>query len=127
MPLAGARLVAFAATCDLDASHAFYGTVLGLARVDATPFANVYDAGGSELRVTRVERVAAAPYTVLGWSVPDLGATVDALRARGVAFHRFGGLEQDSDDAWTAPGGARIAWFGDPDANTLSLTQPAPA
>ena len=124
MPLASARLVAFAATSDLEASHAFYGGVLGLVRLEATVFANVYDAGGSELRVTRVGEVAAAPYTVLGWAVTDLGATVVALRARGVSFSRFAELEQDADDAWTAPGGARIAWFPDPDGNTLSLTQP---
>jgi hypothetical protein len=25
--------------------------------------------------------------------------------------------------AWTAPSGAKVAWFKDPDGNTLSLTQ----
>jgi hypothetical protein len=28
---------------------------------------------------------------------------------------------------WTAPGGAKVAWFKDPDGNTLSLTQLEPA
>jgi len=32
-------------------------------------------------------------------------------------------MEQDETGAWTAPGGARIAWFADPDGNTLSLQQ----
>jgi hypothetical protein len=26
-------------------------------------------------------------------------------------------------DVWTAPGGARVAWFPDPDGNTLSLQE----
>ena len=46
-----------------------------------------------------------------------------ALRGRGVEFKRFEGLEQDESGAWTAPGGSRIAWFADPDGNTLSLQQ----
>jgi catechol 2,3-dioxygenase-like lactoylglutathione lyase family enzyme len=116
-------IVAFAATTDLERAHAFYGEVLGLRRVDATPFASVYDANGTSLRVTRVERVAPAPYTVLGWDVADIGATIADLTARGVAFERFPGVEQDDHGVWTAPGGARIAWFRDPDGNVLSLAQ----
>jgi catechol 2,3-dioxygenase-like lactoylglutathione lyase family enzyme len=125
--LSDAAIVAFAATADLERAHAFYGDVLGLRRVEASPFANVYDAHGTSLRVTRVDRVAAAPYTVLGWSVPDVHASIDQLTARGVAFERFSGVEQDAAGVWTAPGGAGIAWFRDPDGNVLSLTEPAAA
>ena len=49
----------------------------------------------------------------------DIAATV----ARGVTFDRFEGVEQDELGVWRSPGGARVAWFKDPDANTLSLTQ----
>ena len=117
-------LVAFAASTNLDRSHAFYGGMLGLRRVEATPFANVYEAAGAQLRVTAVVRVARADYTVLGWRVRDLDAALDALRARGVEFKRYRGVDQDPAGVWTAPGGSRIAWFEDPDGNTLSLQQP---
>ena len=40
---------------DLDAAEAFYGGVLGLELVDSTPFAKVFDAHGTQLRVTRVD------------------------------------------------------------------------
>jgi catechol 2,3-dioxygenase-like lactoylglutathione lyase family enzyme len=125
--LTDAAIVAFAATTDLERAHAFYAEVLGLRRVDATQFANVYDAGGTTLRVTRVDRVADAPYTVLGWTVPDMEAATEQLTARGVAFERIRGVEQDEAGVWTAPSGARIAWFRDPDRNLLSLTEPAAA
>jgi catechol 2,3-dioxygenase-like lactoylglutathione lyase family enzyme len=121
--LAGAELVAFVATRDLELAARFYGDVLGLELVESTPFAKVFDAGGTTLRVTRAEAPAAASYTVLGWKVPDIEAAIGALRARGVEFERFEGLEQDEHGAWTAPGGSRIAWFSDPDANRLSLQQ----
>jgi predicted enzyme related to lactoylglutathione lyase len=32
-------------------------------------------------------------------------------------------MEQDELGTWTSPAGARIAWFEDPDGNTLSLTE----
>jgi catechol 2,3-dioxygenase-like lactoylglutathione lyase family enzyme len=122
--LSGAALVAFVATTDLERSHAFYGDALGLRRVEASPFANAYEANGSALRVTFVDRVTAAPYTVLGWRVADLAAAMRGLAARGVEFLRYPGLQQDDAGVWTAPGGSRVAWFADPDGNTLSLQQP---
>jgi catechol 2,3-dioxygenase-like lactoylglutathione lyase family enzyme len=125
--LTDAAIVAFAATTDLERAHAFYGDILGLRRVEASPFANVYDARGTSLRVTRVDRVADAQYTVLGWSVLDVHVAIDRLAARGVKCARFAGVEQDAAGVWTAPGGARIAWFCDPDGNVLSLTEAAPA
>jgi catechol 2,3-dioxygenase-like lactoylglutathione lyase family enzyme len=123
--LSGATIVAFAPSTDLERSHEFYGGVLGLTCIEATPFANVYDANGTSLRVTRVQQVATAPYTVLGWSVGDIYATSAALTARGVELARFEGVAQDEAGVWTAPGGARIAWFHDPDGSILSLTQPS--
>jgi catechol 2,3-dioxygenase-like lactoylglutathione lyase family enzyme len=123
--LASATLVAFAATTDLERSHAFYGGVLGLHRVEASTFANAYDCGGTPLRVTLVESLQPDPFTVLGWRVDDLRATVSALRAAGIELLRYPAMDQDSDGAWTSPSGARIAWFRDPDGNTLSISQPS--
>lgn len=48
---------------------------------------------------------------------------VGLLRAAGVQFTRYEGMNQDENGVWTVPGGARIAWFTDPDGNTLSLQQ----
>ena len=121
--LTDAHLVALVATTDLERSRAFYGDVLGLHHVETTPYADVYDATGAILRVTLVQRVVPAPYTVLGWVVGDLDTTMDALGGRGVDFARFDGVDQDSAGVWTAPGGARIVWFRDPDGNLLSLTE----
>lgn len=123
--LADYALVAFVATLDLERSHAFYGDMLGLARVEATGFANVYDALGTELRVTLTESMTPAPHTVLGWNVADIRATIDQLRAGGVAFVRYDQFGQDHDEVWVAPGGTQVAWFHDPDRNVISIQQPA--
>ena len=75
-----ANLVAFVATRDLEAAGAFYGSVLRLPLVEASGFARVYDANGTQLRVTLVESMVEAPYTVLGWSV--LGLMDSPIRGR---------------------------------------------
>jgi catechol 2,3-dioxygenase-like lactoylglutathione lyase family enzyme len=121
--LGSAALVAFAGSTDLGRSRAFYEDRLGLSLVSTGEQACVFDCGGSELRVTLVGSVAAAPYTVLGWRVPDIGAAVEELMGRGVEFARFDGMEQDSLGVWTAPGGVRVAWFRDPDGNVLAVSQ----
>jgi len=121
--LDSADLVAFAATTDLDRARVFYEQVLGLPVTEQTGLACVFDANGTMLRVTAVPEVARAGYTVLGWRVADITAAARELSARGVTFLRFDGMDQDADGVWTSPGGGRIAWFADPDGNTLSLTQ----
>ena len=82
--------------------------------------------GGTTLRVTRVQEMSAAPYTVLGWEVADIAATVATLTAGGIAMKRVDGIGQNEAGIWTAPGGARIAWFDDPDGNVLSVGQMDP-
>ena len=123
--LSCAELVAFVASRDLDAADRFYGGVLGLERVDSSVFANVYDAHGTQLRVTRVEELSPAPYTVLGWRVDDIVAEIETLLVAGVAFKRYEAMTQDEHGVWTSPAGARIAWFTDPEGNVLSLQQAA--
>lgn len=123
--LGSSDVVAFVATTDLDTARAFYGEVLGLAVVEESPFACVFDAHGTQLRVTPVDEIRSAPYTVLGWVVDDIAAMVQALVHEGVRFERFAQMEQDDLGVWAAPSGARVAWFADPDGNVLSLTQPS--
>jgi len=116
-------LVAFVGAADLDRARAFYEGVLGLPVTERTDFACIFDSGGTMLRVTAVPAVAQPGYTVLGWRVPDITAVVRELTGRGVTVLRFDGMQQDEDGIWTTPGGDRVAWFADPDGNTLSLTQ----
>jgi catechol 2,3-dioxygenase-like lactoylglutathione lyase family enzyme len=118
-------IVAFVATTDLARSRAFYADVLGLTLHSEDPYACTFDAHGTVLRVNLVDHIALAPYTVLGWSVPDMDEAITSLHAAGVTFERFDGMNQSAQGVWTAPGGAQVAWFKDPDGNTLSVTRSA--
>jgi len=123
--LGTSKLVAFAPVTDPVKARAFYEGVLGLHLVeDQKPFALVFDANGTMLRVTPVGKHQPASFTVLGWEVESIKATVKRLQSAGVEFQRYAGLnDNDPLGIWTAPGGARIAWFHDPDGNVLSLTE----
>jgi catechol 2,3-dioxygenase-like lactoylglutathione lyase family enzyme len=121
--LGGQRLVAFVGVADLDDARRFYGDTLGLPVTEESPFACVFDAGGTSLRVTKVDTPAVAGYTVLGWAVDDIESLIDSLVGRGVAFERYEGVPQDERGIWRTPDGARVAWFKDPAGNVLSLTQ----
>ena len=115
-------LMAFVATAKPEAALAFYGTVLGLPLLEDTPYALVFEALGTRLRVQKMQQVVVAPYTVLGWRVPDIRAAVQALAAKGVEFRRYPGIDQDELGIWMAPGDTQVAWFRDPDGHTLSLS-----
>ncbi len=121
--LESSDLVAFVAAADLPRARAFYEQTLGLPVLEHNDFACVLDANGTMLRVTAVGEVARAGYTVLGWRVTDIAASVRDLAARGVTFLRYEGMSQDDDGIWTTPSGEKVAWFNDADGNTLSLTQ----
>jgi catechol 2,3-dioxygenase-like lactoylglutathione lyase family enzyme len=117
------EIVAFAATSRPAQARRFYRDTLGLRLVSEDDFAVVFDAHGTMLRVTIVKEVVTAEYTVLGWQVPDIGAAASRLQMAGVRLQRYSGMGQDEQGIWTSPSGARVAWFKDPDGNTLSITE----
>jgi catechol 2,3-dioxygenase-like lactoylglutathione lyase family enzyme len=121
--LSSQKLMAFVATRDPARAKEFYGKTLGLRFVTDDGFALVFDANGTTVRIATVRELSPAPYTVLGWEVDDIESAVKELAAAGVAFERYGIFPQDELGIWSAPGGARVAWFKDPDGNTLSLSQ----
>ncbi|WP_185965093.1 VOC family protein [Glacieibacterium frigidum] len=122
--LSSATPVTFIQTRDAAASAAFYQSVLGLPLGKQDDFATVYDLGCAILRVTHIPNWTAGGHPALGWHVEDIAAACTALRDKGVVFTIYEGFGHDALGIWTAPdGGAKVAWFADPDGNVLSLTQ----
>jgi catechol 2,3-dioxygenase-like lactoylglutathione lyase family enzyme len=122
--LATKPLIAFIPTQDAARARTLYESTLGLRFVSDDCFAVVFEANGIMLRIVRVGNFTPQPFTVLGWEVQDIDATVAEMSANGVEFCLYPFLEQSSNRVWTAPGGAaKVAWFRDPDGNNLSLSQ----
>ncbi len=118
------KIVAFAAIRGRDAARAFYRDTLGLRLVSEDQFALVFDANGTMLRLTPVADWTPQKFTVLGWEVADIEKVVRAMAAGGVKFEVYAWMKDQNGSAiWNAPGGARVAWFKDPDGNLLSVSQ----
>ena len=121
-----AKLVAFIPSRDPKKAKSFFIDVLGLRLVSEDAFAVIFDSSGIAVRLVDVSSVKdfkPAAFTILGWSVEDIQQTVRGLQERGVPFERYPGMTQDDVGVWVAPSGAKVAWFKDPDGNTLSLSE----
>ncbi|MBV1689760.1 VOC family protein [Novosphingobium sp. G106] len=125
MTLLSASPVAFILTADRTRAKPFYAGALGLPILSEDDFAVTFGLGsGMTIRLTDLPGHTGAQHTVLGWDVPDIAAAAAELKAKGVTFRIYEGFGQDADGIWSPPGGgAKVAWFTDPDGNVLSLTQ----
>ncbi len=117
------RLIGFVMISDVARARAFYVDVLGLEFVGEDEFALELRSGGNSVRLWKAKVAEPREYTVLGWETASVAERVKALAVKGVSFIRYPFLEQDELGIWTAPGGARVAWFHDPDGNVLSVSQ----
>ncbi|MGD9589239.1 MAG: VOC family protein [Pyrinomonadaceae bacterium] len=123
--LSGSKPVILLPTVKKAEALDFFQNVLGLKfRLD-DGFALVFDTAGIMLRVTPVEKFTPHEFSVLGWEVDDIVASVKELSGKGVSFERydFPWMEQDENGIWAAPDGTKVAWFKDPDGNLLSVSQ----
>jgi catechol 2,3-dioxygenase-like lactoylglutathione lyase family enzyme len=122
-------IIGFIPTTDPTRARAFYEHTLGLTFITDDGFALVFSSGANMIRIARAGDFTPAPFTILGWQVADIVAEVTTLTAAGVTFARYPFLPADQVDAlgiWTSPTTNKVAWFQDPDGNTLSLSQHSP-
>jgi catechol 2,3-dioxygenase-like lactoylglutathione lyase family enzyme len=116
-------IVAFVPTTDPARARTFYEGLLGLGFVNEDGFALILKANGIMIRVVKLEKFTPVQFTILGWKVTEIEKVVARLEEQGVHFERFGFFKQDDLGIWTAPNGDKVAWFKDPDGNTLSVSE----
>ena len=105
-------------TRDLDRAVAFYRDVLRLPFLFRAPNLAFFDCAGTRLMLGEPEGEAAAAThaSILYFDVPDLPASYDDLRARGVVFKDAPHLiaRMPDHELW-------MAFFADSEGNTLAL------
>ena len=71
------------------------------------------------------DHACGATATLASWYVEDIESLVDDLTSRSVVFEKYDQPPILTDDRGIATfeGGAKVAYFKDPDGNTLSLAQ----
>ena len=100
---------------DIEASTAWYRDVLGLAHLYQFGALSFFDCGG--LRLYLQESAEAGPESVLYFRVADIGATHQALSARGVEFLEVPHLihrHEDGMEEW-------MGFFKDLEGRPLAL------
>ncbi|HEY6582356.1 MAG TPA: VOC family protein [Rubrobacter sp.] len=127
MGLGGYRVVASLAVSDMDEARAFYEGKLGLI-VGTDSGDNVaYRCGeGTSIHVyLSPDSAGKSMATLVGWYVDDAERVVDELVTTGVSFEHYdeGPIVTDDKGIATFEGGAKVAYFKDPDGNTLSVAQ----
>ena len=90
--------------------------------VSLDQFAMVVTVGGHMVRIVKMP-FTPSQATILGWEVTGIETVVAGLTGKGAVFERFSFFEQDELGIWTAPSGDKVAWFKDPDGNTLSVSE----
>jgi predicted enzyme related to lactoylglutathione lyase len=115
-------LKTFIPTVKPQDAKAFYRDTLGLTFLGEDDYGIEFDSGGALLRVITVRELIPHEFTVLGWNVKDIEATIDMLVIRGVTFQKYDFIN-DERGIWTSPNNSKVAWFKDPDGNVLSVSQ----
>ncbi|BCW70604.1 VOC family protein [Arthrobacter sp. NicSoilB8] len=113
---------------DIARARDFYRDKLGLEpeNPDAEDNLQYKCGGGTGFLLYQTPNAGTAKNTQIGWSVDDLPAAVEELRAKGVVFEEydFPGLKTENGIA-TMPDGSSAAWFLDTEGNILSLNHMA--
>ena len=127
MGLSRYKVAAAIAVSNMDRARKFYEGKLGLSvGIDSGDNLQYRCAEGSVFHVyLSPEHAGNSTATLVGWGVDDVEGVVDELSSRGVAFERYdeGPIITDEKGIATFEGGAKVAYFRDPDGNTLSIAQ----
>lgn len=127
MGLSRYKVAAAVAVSDMDRAREFYEGKLGLSvGIDSGDNLQYRCAEGTVMHVyLSPEHAGKSTATLVGWGVDDVEELVDALTSKGVAFEHYDEEQIITDDKGIATfgGGAKVAYFKDPDGNTLSIAQ----
>jgi catechol 2,3-dioxygenase-like lactoylglutathione lyase family enzyme len=118
---ADGNVMAMVAVKDLAAGKEFYGGKLGLKQVDENPGGVAYQCGTGRVFVYQSDTAGSGKATAATWEVADVAAAAEELKGKGLAFEHydFPGVEMQGDVH--IMGGAKAAWFKDPDGNILGI------
>jgi catechol 2,3-dioxygenase-like lactoylglutathione lyase family enzyme len=127
MGLSRYKVAAGIAVSDMDTAREFYEGKLGLSgSIDSGDNVQYRCAEGTVMHIyLSPEHAGKSTATLAGWGVDDVEEVVEELTTRCVTFERYdeGPIITDERGIATFEGGAKVAYFRDPDGNTLSIAQ----
>jgi catechol 2,3-dioxygenase-like lactoylglutathione lyase family enzyme len=125
MGLDSCNVEATIAVSDMEKAKEFYEGKLGLKDGTEEPDGGVtYPcAGGTAIHVyASPDNAGKSGATLAGFRAPDLEGTVDELISKGVKFEQLDmGPIKTNEKGIAELGDEKIAWFKDPDGNTMGI------
>lgn len=117
---------AIVAVSDLARARTFYEDTLGLTLIQSDDEDGVlgFRTGDTELTVYRSDFFGTNKANAVSWDMKgDLVETVQALKAKGVAFEHYPDMGMTLNGDIHEAGGMKLVWFKDPDGNILHLVE----
>ena len=107
---------------DMVRARAFYEECLGLQPGALRPDEKfVYQVGGSALALFPKPGGTKAEHTAISFQVPDIVASIEALKSRGVVFEDYDFPDFKTVNHVCVLGSEKAAWFKDTEGNYLCL------
>ena len=107
---------------DMVRARAFYEECLGLQPGALRPDGKfVYQVGGSALALFPKPGGTKAEHTAISFQVPDIAASIEALKNRGVVFEDYDFPDFKTVNHVCVLGSEKAAWFKDTEGNYLCL------
>ena len=107
---------------DMVRARAFYEECLGLEPGTLRPDGKfVYQVGGSALALFPKPGGTKAEHTAISFQVPDIVASIEALKSRGVVFEDYDFPDFKTVNHVCVLGSEKAAWFKDTEGNYLCL------
>lgn len=107
---------------DMVRARAFYEQCLGLQPGALRPDGKfVYQVGGSALALFPKPGGTKAEHTAISFQVPDIVASIEALKSRGVVFEDYDFPDFKTVNHVCVLGSEKAAWFKDTEGNYLCL------
>ena len=107
---------------DMVRARAFYEDCLGLEPGALRPDGKfVYQVGGSALALFPKPGGTKAEHTAISFQVPDIAASIETLKSRGVVFEDYDFPDFKTVNHVCVLGSEKAAWFKDTEGNYLCL------
>jgi predicted enzyme related to lactoylglutathione lyase len=121
--LSAAPIRAYIPVSNVARARKFYEETIGLKPKQEYAGGVIYECGGAEVFMYPTSNAGTSKASQAFWQVADVEAEVADLKARGVKFEEYDMPGVTMKNSIATAGGAKTAWFKDPEGNILAVSQ----
>jgi predicted enzyme related to lactoylglutathione lyase len=121
--LKASPIFAYIPVSDVSRARKFYEETVGLNPKEAFGGGVIYECGATEVFLYPTTNAGTSKASQAFWQVANVEAEVAELKARGVKFEEYDFPGVTMKNCIATGGGAKTAWFKDPEGNILAISQ----